>query len=219
MRKIVISLIVALCAALAPQLAEAQATTLSEVVTPPECIAPRDGRFFQIGVRKGVSLARQAIARVAPGDPLDICHDQPTIDHLQAVIQAVAEDAEAELPASPSQTIKCHVLGQIAGLLQALADLQEDCVTACILDGEFIGEISAQLYCALSEALDGLGLADLFTRLATDVCGVNFQVACDNRFEEVATDDPLCLPFTEGEFTEVFLVTQNNQCADNPDEP
>jgi hypothetical protein len=200
------------CAGFTPATASAQPV-------PSECAAPRNARFFNLGALKGRNLAGQAIARLAPNDPTDLCHDQPRIDHLQAIIQAAAEDAEAELPASPSQAVKCHVLGQIAGLLKRIADLQEQCIDACILDGEFIGEVSAHLYCALSIALDGLGLGDLFTRLATDACGVNFQVACDNKFEEVSTGDPECLPFTEGEFTEVFLQTQNNQCADNPDEP
>lgn len=182
---------------------------------PAFCDTPRELRFFALGVRKGRNLAAQAIAAVREDD--DFCPDLEALDDLEARIRAIAEDVE--VPPESSDAVQCHVIGQVSGLVAEIVDLQEECVDVCLLDGEFIGEISALLYCDLSIALDGLGLADLFERLATDTCGTNFQIACDAQFLETATTVPDCEPFTVAPFEDVFDSTQNNQCAANPADP
>jgi len=181
---------------------------------PAFCDTTREVRLYVLGVRKGRSLAASAIA--AATDPIDVCTDLDAIDDLRALIAEIVD--EVVIPVGASEATQCHVLGQIAGLLAAIGDLQDDCTGLCIADGEFIGEISAQLYCALSIALDGLVPVEFFVRLATDTCGNLFQVSCDNAFESTAVDDLACLPFTEDTFTEIFREVQNNQCADNPDD-
>jgi len=195
------------CFALTPTPAAAQAV-------PALCDTAREVRFFALGVRKGRNLAESAIARAT--DPVDVCDDLDAIDDLRELIAAIVDDIV--VPVGASEPTQCHVLGQVAGLLAAIDELQDTCGDLCVADGAFIGEISAFLYCELSIALGGLELAELFERLATDACGVRFQVACDHSFESTATADLQCLPFTEGTFTPVFREAQNNQCADNPDD-
>lgn len=209
MRTIIVSLVIALCAAFAPKVAEAQPV-------PPICNTAREVRQFLVGVRAGRSLGAQAIASVeeASAEP-NICDDIEAIDQLQALIEDIVEDL-VDIP--PSEIAACRLQGQIVGLLAEVADLQDTCEDTCIADGEFIGEISAQLYCALSIALDGLGLAELFDRLATTVCGELFEDACDGAFFDTATSDLECVEFTEDPFDDVFNVAQNNQCASNPDD-
>jgi len=197
------------CFALAPSPAAADTPA-----TPALCDTAREVRFFVLGVRKGRNLAESAILRAT--DPVDICVDLDAIDDLRELIAAIVDDID--VPVGASEPTQCHVLGQIAGLLAEITELQDECGDLCIADGEFIGEISAFLYCELSIALGGLELTELFERLATDACGTSFQVACDTKFEVTAVADLECRPFTEGVFTEVFLEAQNNQCADNPDE-
>ena len=210
MRKTITIALLALCAAIAvPNLAQAQ------VVTPSLCNTPREIAQFLLGVRKGRSLARQAIASL--GTVPDLCDDLEAIQELQDAATDITD--AIPIPPDAPETAQCHARGQFAGLLAELVELQELCGTTCITDGEFIGEVSAQLYCALSIALDGLGLAELFDRLATNACGELFQDACDITFLDVATDDPLCLEYTLAPFEDVFDVAQNNQCAANPDVP
>lgn len=211
MRKTITAILLALCAAIAaPNLAEA------DTPDPPAfCDSAREDALFDLGVRKGRNLAAQAIRRAL--DPADQCGDPDAIDDLRALIQAIVDAIDIPTPAT--EPVRCHVAGQVEGLLDKIQALQDDCLDLCIADGEFIGQIAGFLYCELSIALGGLVPVELFIRLATDACGVNFQVACDNAFEETTTDDPLCLPFTEDEHTEVFREVQNNQCADNPEPP
>lgn len=210
MRKIIISLIVTMCAVLVPKAAEAQ-------VPPPICNTAQEIRQFLIGLRTGHSLARQAIASVEDASPEpNICDDLEAVVDLRALIQGIVDDL-TEIP--PSEVAACRLQGHIIGLLSEVDDLQDSCEDTCIADGQFIGEISAELYCALSIALDGLGLADLFDRLAATACGELFQSACDTKFFATATGDPECLPFTADPFDDVFFVAQNNQCAANPDDP
>lgn len=196
------------CFALAPTPAAAQ-------TAPAVCDSVREVRFFLLGVRKGRSLAEQAIATL---DTADICADPDAITELQVTVVSIADGIV--VPPDVSDAVRCHVLGQVAGLVAEVTDLQDTCVNdACIADGEFIGEISAQLYCDLSIALGGLGLADLFERLATDACGEAFQDACDATFFATAATRAACVPFTIAPFADVFALTQNNQCADNPAPP
>lgn len=208
MRTTIVSLVIALCAAFAPQVAEAQPV-------PPICNTAREVRQFLVGVRAGRSLGQQAIARVEEesAEP-NICDDLEAVENLQAIIEDIVAGL-TDIP--PSEIAACRLQGQIVGLLAEVSDLQNTCEDTCIADGQFIGEISAQLYCALSIALDGLGLADLFDRLATTVCGELFEDACDAQFFETATSDLECVPFTTDPFDEVFNIAQNNQCASNPD--
>jgi hypothetical protein len=203
-----LGLILALGAFIAPSSVEADADDIPAI-----CNTTREVAFFALGVRKGRNLAASAIARVGGGEA---CDNLDALDELREIIAGIVDDIV--VPVAASEVVQCHVLGQVAGLVAAVEELQEICGDVCIADGEFIGQVSAFLYCELAIALDGLVPVELFTRLATDACGVRFQVACDNAFEETSTGDPLCLPFTEGVHTEVFIEVQNNQCADNPDD-
>jgi len=211
MRKFVVLVVLAVCAgfAVVPTV-EADVP----IPTPAFCDPGREARFFVLGVRKGRNLADAAIARVGG---LDACEDLDALDALREIIAEVVDGIA--VPVGATEAVQCHVAGQVAGLLAEIEELQEECGGICIADGDFIGEISAQLYCALSIALDGLVPVELFERLATDACGVLFQVSCDYTFEAVATSDLECLPFTEGPFTAVFREVQSNQCADNPADP
>jgi hypothetical protein len=205
---LIIGLTVAACFALIPTSASA------DIITPGICDTVREIRQFNLGVRKGRNLGASAVARVG-GD--DACGDLAALDELRELIQAITDGIA--IPAPVTDVTRCHVFGQIAGLIAAVEDLVDECGEICTEDGEFIGAVSAQLYCALSIALDGLVPVELFVRLATDTCGDLFQIACDDLFETTAVLDLACQPFTEGTFTEVFREVQNNQCADNPEDP
>lgn len=212
MRTITVTLaslfVTALCATFTP--------TAHAQVPPPICNTAREIRQFLIGVRAGRNLAQQAIAAVedASAEPT-LCEDPEAIVDLRGLIQDIVDDLVV-IP--PSEVAACRLQGQIVGLVAEIDDLQDTCDDTCIADGVFIGQISAELYCALSIALDGLGLADLFERLATTACEEQFQDACDDEFFDTATGDPECLPFTIDPFDDVFAVAQNNQCAANPED-
>lgn len=211
MRKFVVLVVLAVCAgfAVVPTV-EADVP----IPTPAFCDPGREARFFVLGVRKGRNLADAAIARVGG---LDACEDLDALDALREIIAEVVDGIA--VPVGATEAVQCHVAGQVAGLLAEIEELQEECGGICIADGDFIGEISAQLYCALSIALDGLVPVELFERLATDACGEAFQAACDAQFFETAATRAACVPFTIAPFDDVFELTQNNQCADNPAPP
>jgi len=181
---------------------------------PAQCGSARDTRFYNLGVRKGRNLAQQAINSLGD-DEEQICQDPDALADLEDLIREIVD--AIEIPAHASQATRCHVFGQIAGLIAEIVDFQEECpIICCIADGRLIGEISAKLYCELSIALGGLVPVELFDRLATDTCGERFQESCDEKFAYVATSDHECKPFTKDEFEEVFEEAQNNQCAANP---
>ena len=209
MRTFIVSLCIAGVCALFTPVAEAQ-------VPPPICNTVREVNQFLVGVRTGRNLAQQAIASVeeASAEP-NICDDTEAILDLRTLIEGIVATIVV-IP--PSEVAACRLQGHIVGLLSEVDELQETCEDVCIADGDFFGNIAASLYCALSIALDGLGLADLFDRLPTTVCGEQFEAACDAQFFATAVSTADCEEFTEGDFEDVFEVAQNNQCAANPDD-
>jgi hypothetical protein len=192
-------------------------STASAQAVPALCNTTREVRQFLLGVRKGRNLAQQAIAAVEESsDEDELCQDLEAIDLLQDIIQGTVDNIV--IPPGASEAAVCHVQGQVAGLVAEVIDLQDTCVDTCVADGQFIGQVSALLYCDLSVALGGLELAELFERLATTVCGEAFEDACDAAFFATATTRASCVPFTIAPFTAVFDEVQNNQCASNPDD-
>jgi hypothetical protein len=192
-------------------------TASAQPLVPALCNTTREVRQFLLGVRKGRSLAQQAIAAVeATSGEDDICQDLEAVADLQDLIQGIVD--ALDVPDAPSEAAQCHLQGQVAGLVAEVIDLQDTCVDVCIADGEFIGAISAFLYCELSVALGGLELAELFERLATTLCGEQFEDACDATFFSTAATTASCVPFTIAPFDDVFEQTQNNQCASNPED-
>lgn len=190
-------------------------TTAAQPSPPSSCDTVQEAGLFALGVRKGRSLARQAIARAI--NPLTVCSDLEAIEALRVSAQAVVDGLY--VPPGASEAVQCHVAGQVAGLLAQLLDLQAECLGVCIADGLFVGEVSGRLYCALSVALGGLVPVELLVRLPTDACGSAFQSSCDAGFATLATGDPACAPYTATPHAEAYVEARNNQCAVNPAEP
>jgi hypothetical protein len=115
--------------------------------------------------------------------------------------------------------------GWVAAMQEELDTILATCADSCFQEGTFMGELAAIAYCELAIALDGLGLDDLFIRGPVDVCGLTFEVGCDERFQSTGlsyfsqVQGVACGQYTRGPHLTVFRRTQHNQCAYNPLEP
>jgi hypothetical protein len=176
---------------------------------PSSCQATRDQRAYATGQRSGASLIRQAWRSV---------NDCDRVEQFEDLVMNTV-DAYAPGPA-PTNYSLCRYSGVIDGILNELDNTFIGCSDACLLEGQFAGELSAVAYCELSIALDGLATADAFLRGPVQVCGLNFEVGCDSEFLGVCTnyqnDEGSCLPYTEDTFFAVFDQARTNQCAYNP---
>jgi hypothetical protein len=179
---------------------------------PDECLSGRNNRMYNLGVRKGRNLAQQAFHST------DVDADCDNVDAFQEAILDAIDTVSLATP--PSTASLCHFKGTIDGLLAELEDIQDECGLggpSCFLEGEFIGQVSAQLYCELSIALGGLAYPDEeFLPGPVDDCDADFEAGCQQAFGVTANADAECVEFTEHPFDGVFEDTRDNQCVANP---
>ncbi len=193
-----------------------------------DCTSGRNERMFDLGVRKGVSLARMTTgAFVCPDDPDDA---EDAVELFRLRVTNVVNSVTPAPGSSPSDAATCHFLGTVEGFFDELDAFLSSlggegrCLEVCVLEGSFVGELAAQLFCDLSAAVGGLELDEFFDRLVTTTCGDLFEEECDTTFEDFAVST--CEEFTvndpldeDDDTEEVFLEAKNNQCAYNPAPP
>ncbi len=180
---------------------------------PSSCQSFLTKRAYVSGFRSGESLVQQAYNSV---------NDCSLIDEF---LDIVLNDVDRlTLPTGASDYLVCRFGGIIDGVVEKAFELVGECENQCFMDGAVLGEISADAYCLLSIALDGLDTADEFIRGAVATCGFAFELGCDASFTSVTrsyVDDFgfSCVEYTEGEHAEVWTQWRINQCAFDPEEP
>ena len=202
-----ISLVFALCASMMAALVASSASAQ----IPAACQVGTTRRLYDLGLRKGKSLANQAWGST------DIAGDCDNVDRFRDVIIALVNAQTSTLGSAPSDRSLCQLSGVLQGLLDRAGEVQDICIGECFLDGEFAGEFAAILYCALSISTGGLGFDDDFIPRPVGICGSTFEQACEDKFEHDTTLDLLCLPFTQNPFDGVWEQTQTNQCMYDPE--
>jgi hypothetical protein len=176
---------------------------------PDACNTTLGRRAFNSGVQLGTGLADAAWANVNDCDRVDDFNDIITDDV-----------GRYQLAPNPSNYTYCRYSGVIAGVLDELAVILDDCAGQCRAEGEIVGQISAMAYCELSLALGGLSSADAFLRGPVATCGASFQEGCDPAFDSFSQNYTntlgACLQYTEGDYADVWDQARYYQCAYNP---
>jgi hypothetical protein len=180
--------------------------------TGPNCSTARNARSYQQGVGIGQSLTNTAFAAAnVEEDP----------DRLEEFRDAVLNALGSAFPTTFSTDfLTCRAQGLLDGATARLGELQETVLAQCLLDGEFWGDFSANLYCTILERLLNPNPSSLpfqFPRPPAGLCGTEFEHGCDEEFEAVALDPTgtrvSCFPFSRASFVPLFRATQNNQCT------
>jgi hypothetical protein len=141
---------------------------------------------------------------------------------------------------SASEYVICRYKGMVEGAFDMLAIVNPLVIGVCIIDGAFVGEFSAHMYCDMATAFDGLGIPEWIARVSLGTCGDYFEMVCDDVFDFVSTDgnnpvDPFtslylainyfipvhyldltgiaCEPYTMIPHYYTCVATRNNVCA------
>jgi hypothetical protein len=179
---------------------------LAQAAPPDNCDSGRELSSYKTGLRLGQNIVKSAWNNVDDCDRIDY--------FLQVVEDSVSR---LTLAVNASDSTVCRYTGTVDGVYDGLDTLYGTCSDQCFLDGQFAGQLSAEVYCELSIALGGLAEADDFMRGPVEVCGLNFEIGCDTEFIGVSVayenDDGVCLEYTEGEYLTVWDQARNNQCA------
>jgi hypothetical protein len=116
-----------------------------------------------------------------------------------------------------SDVVACRFAGYANGILAKIDELYRYCEKMCYLEGQMIGEIAAIAYCELSLAFGGLVVPDGLIRAPVQICGLQFEFACDSTFIDITFSYEnilgACFIYAFDTYFEVWNQTRNNQCA------
>jgi hypothetical protein len=190
----------------------AAATAYAEI--PTTCASPYNSRGYVKGIASGESLAEQAWSTVndVPGGGCD---------QLEYFIDIIVDDiTRLTLRPTSSDYVICRYTGMVDGVYNKLDEIWSYCEINCADEGVQVGEFAAEIYCDLSIALGGLDEADQYIRGPVQICGLEFETACDFQYIETSGEylDGQCVPYTEGDYFEVWDQTRINQCRYEEDD-
>jgi hypothetical protein len=175
------------------------------MATGPNCSVGYPKKGYDVGKKIGANITQQAWNGVGQ-DPLAFD------DFLEIVLDQV-NAAIANLPTNASDYVKCRAKGLLQGVTDELGRIQDDVEDQCLVDGTAWGLVMADFYCALSNALGGLGVAGLLPNPPNGLCGDSFEPACHASFDAFAhTPANVCLDFTKVPFKAVFAEAKANAC-------
>ncbi len=138
---------------------------------------------------------------------LAVGEDPLLIDQFKRVVRRIVRQTVrgALIGGDPSDFVRCRTQGLIDGIRERINEIQDEIARVCLLDGEFWGALTGELYCALAIAFDGLGFLDLELPEPSDLtCGANFEAGCFDAFEGLATSDAACAPYTVAPHTDAY---------------
>lgn len=165
----------------------------------------RDARSLASGEIIGATIVDQAWASVGQNpDEIDTFRRS-----LKRIVRGVVRST---VRGGASSFVKCRAQGLVNGVKRRLQELQDEVRNLCIVDGEFWGELSAELYCELASAFDGLEFLDLtFPELQEATCGQAFEESCQETF--AVTAEYFCHAYTVHQYVAGYTENQRLACT------
>jgi hypothetical protein len=183
--------------------------------TPVNCSTGQNLSAYRAGGAAGVALVDQIWTSNA------VNQDPNNWGLLKNAVDTMIPSTAAAFLAPPySDYVRCRAQGLLEGTTCEMKVINP--ASACALDGFDWGIMSAQLFCHMSEALNGLGSAPpWFIRPPVDLCGAAFQATCEDTYHHIAENTPLgtttvpanrtppdpdlaCPPYTRAPYDQVF---------------
>jgi hypothetical protein len=178
-------------------------TGVASATTGPDCSTGRNNRGFLAGKMIGKNIVQQAWNAAS--------HDPDQFDFFKTTVRNTVHTAIHSLATDASDYVQCRAKGLAQGVCDQLDVIQTSVTSVCLLDGQAWGELSADLYCALSDAFGGLDITGLLPNPPDGLCGSTFEEACADEFASFASQ-PACQAFTVAPFVAVFVEAQTNMC-------
>ncbi len=170
-------------------------------VGPPGCQEPRLQKGYVTGLDLGARLTRQAWAS------LNDCGQLPRFSEI------LKDNLRAFTPNATSEFIVCRYLGMNDGALAELHNVwSTTCGAECCSEGQAIGALSANLYCTLSVALQGVTDPGRFFPRQVNVCQ-GFAECCSDAFTKVSQLDPICQQYTAAAYFPYWQTSRDLMCV------
>jgi hypothetical protein len=185
---------------------------------------PQRAQKYQQGLSKGIQKADELFASSEIGRKPD-----KMLKKIHRVLERLHDNVRDAWRSEAKDNRRCRVQGVADGFLSRIVEL----LGQCVLDGAQWGKFTAEMYCALSLELGGLGEGGVFVRAPAGLCGSLFQTACDGVYTYVATGSPMsstvsnfcrdrsisvtpyagCAVYTTGNYANIFTSSRTTDCA------
>jgi hypothetical protein len=154
---------------------------------------------YDSGVQSGKTLVQQAWLSV---------EDCGRLDYLAGIVRDNVN--LFTIPGTSTWAI-CRYTGMVDGVYEELDAVWMSCSADCCMEGEVFGTLGADVYCTLSELLDGLAEPDQFVPRPVNTCAA-FSDCCVRTFTE--TTRTQCETYADlGAFGEVWKQSLAIQCV------
>jgi hypothetical protein len=171
-----------------------------------ECASPRLRRAFAEGQARGERHVRGVWRRFGSCGRVDAFAD--------AIMQNLEEREGGHF--DTGLRAQCRSAGVAEGVFAELERIQSTCADRCFLTGERVGALKARAYCERMIETGGELAARAWVRRPVATCGLNYQLGCDAAFlgetREYENELGACLPYTRGEFSQVWTDTRLRVC-------
>jgi hypothetical protein len=174
------------------------------------CDTTKLKKFYRKGWQKGFEAVSKAWDR-----------RHGNCDRTEAFVDRISAGLEDALAAQDSEATqkahrRCRKAGAVDGAFAALDVIQSFCDQTCFLDGDFTGKLAAESYCEMAIGADGpLDVVD-WLRGPLNMCGLNYEIACDSSFVGTSVDysssSGSCAPLTEGAYEAAWDASRLVSC-------
>ena len=86
------------------------------------------------------------------------------------------------------------------------------CEADCFQDGLAVGQISAAMYCSISEELGGLDDPEFLPQPPLPSCEAGIRAGCVQGYVESVRQSESCRPYATADFREIFLDNVSQDC-------
>jgi hypothetical protein len=164
--------------------------------------------FNRVAFDQGLAVGAHAVDRAFEELGREPDRFEELEDQLEPWLKVLEKTAR-----SKSAVAACTALGLITGAERELDVIAADVVRECSEDGRGNGEITATLFCGLAIDVGGVSEPEPAPPPSKSLCGAAFERACNKTFFKTARADAECVPFTKGEFAQVFADTAALVCS------
>jgi hypothetical protein len=176
-------------------------------VAPADCAFGKGAKFYEQGRSKGSKLV-QKLWRGASCGSVEAFADR-VLQHLGELEVSQGEESRVHR--------WCRYAGSVDALWEGLDKIQLDCEASCFMDGDFVGQVEAKIFCDLAIEAGGALEPESWLRPPVASCGFQYQLACDSRFlgtaGSYANAEGVCAPYTEAPYTTLFESALLRSCA------
>ncbi len=171
--------------------------------------ANAQGSFYRIGKNSSSAVAKSAWQNLG--------RDCTRADQLLQILGDAVDRTARTIRSGRyrGQSAQDFGAGYIDGLVKILDGVIDTCTAECSDIGDFAGQASAEIFCAVGDAINGTPSFSGLSDRPNIVCGEAYRTGCESNFVGVA--GRICPNWARGpNYQNYYPASRNGCCAFDP---